>query len=811
VRRERIDPILLPDQFIKHLEITMAIYTHIEGGVSNYSLSTALYYGLSVSTVSETEVVLAISDFLGTEVIRLLGSFTITNGAVTGGTITGVAYTNNDGSTTYETMTGLSADYLAFTGSNDRNAVLLAGLTGDDTLNGNSGRDFLDGRAGADTINGNDGDDYLIAGEVRVGQYSTDDGAVDTLAGGAGNDLYIVGETDVIIEAAGGGTDTVLTTASNYTLAANVENFRYLGGGLNGPGVTVTGNDLDNIMLGTYGTKDTIYGGAGNDTLNGFAGGGEGAAAGVAAEGGVFPGDTLYGGAGDDRLFALGSGNLLDGGDGNDTADYSQTGNNVYIRLDALGNATWANESASNGDTLVSIENLTGGYGSDTLTGNAGANVLTGGYGNDYLVGGGGADTLDGGAGNDTADFQLETSRVVVELDALGNGSVVTSTGTVQLISIENLLGGSGDDTLNGNAQNNDLRGSGGHDILVGNSGDDTYFGGDGNDTISELTSTTLDNDLIYGGDGADIIYANLGDDTAFGGMDGASNYINLGDGADHAYGGNGVDVVLGGNGDDQISGSDGGDSLYGEAGNDTVFGDAGVDLLSGGSGDDTLDGGSENDLLVGDDGNDQLFGGDGVDELLGLADVDTLTGGLGNDYLDGGDGNDALFGGDGNDTMLGDLETLAGGDDFMSGDGGDDIMLGYMGRDFMIGGDGNDRLYGVQDDDRLDGGAGDDDLYGGAGDDVLYGNSGLDQLFGGAGNDSFSFNGLGFGREFIWDFAGGDRLWFGVGVFASEADVRDHAVFDSGNTTITAVDGGVIVLVGVNIANLASGDFVFF
>ena len=44
------------------------------------------------------------------------------------------------------------------------------------------------------------------------------------------------------------------------------------------------------------------------------------------------------------------------------------------------------------GDALVSIENLSGGRGNDSLTGNAGANTLAGDIGETVLRGGGGAD-----------------------------------------------------------------------------------------------------------------------------------------------------------------------------------------------------------------------------------------------------------------------------------------------------------------------------------------------------------------------------------------------------------------------------------
>ncbi|PVE43959.1 calcium-binding protein [Limnohabitans planktonicus] len=57
------------------------------------------------------------------------------------------------------------------------------------------------------------------------------------------------------------------------------------------------------------------------------------------------------------------------------------------------------------GDTLNSVENVTGSVYDDQLTGDAHANVLLGGAGNDTLSGGAGRDALMGGAGMDAADY----------------------------------------------------------------------------------------------------------------------------------------------------------------------------------------------------------------------------------------------------------------------------------------------------------------------------------------------------------------------------------------------------------------------
>jgi len=93
---------------------------------------------------------------------------------------------------------------------------------------------------------------------------------------------------------------------------------------------------------------------------------------------------------------------LLDGGDGEDIADYSnapatgllQVG--VVVSLDST--ASWWN---ADGDTLINIENVRGSAHRDVLTGNGVANSLWGGDGEDLLSGGGGNDRLFGEGGSD--------------------------------------------------------------------------------------------------------------------------------------------------------------------------------------------------------------------------------------------------------------------------------------------------------------------------------------------------------------------------------------------------------------------------
>ena len=185
------------------------------------------------------------------------------------------------------------------------------------SLVGNSGANRIDGGAGNDEMQGGDGDDVYVvrnAGdtiieaankgtdtvETSLTSYSlamanvenltgtgvnqtlignaldnriTANGAGNTLRGGAGNDTYVLTEANSIIENAGEGTDTVITTVSLFTLSTNVENVISLASGnfqANGNDLNneITGNDGNDLLRGNNG-NDTLNGGNGNDTLRG--------------------------------------------------------------------------------------------------------------------------------------------------------------------------------------------------------------------------------------------------------------------------------------------------------------------------------------------------------------------------------------------------------------------------------------------------------------------------------------------------------------------------------------------------------------
>ena len=148
--------------------------------------------------------------------------------------------------------------------------------TGDLTGTGNALDNSLFGTAGRNLLIGLGGNDILDGGA-----------GADTMVGGIGNDTYTVDDIrDVIVEAAGEGTDSVRSTIG-YTLGADLENLTLLGtaaiGGMgNALANRLTANDAGSRLHG-LGGNDTLTGGAGNDFLDG----GTGA-------------DSMTGGAGDD-------------------------------------------------------------------------------------------------------------------------------------------------------------------------------------------------------------------------------------------------------------------------------------------------------------------------------------------------------------------------------------------------------------------------------------------------------------------------------------------------------------------------------
>ncbi len=623
--------------------------------------------------------------------------------------------------------------------------AIYSGTPGNDIYIGGSGPDTLSGDMGADSLRGGGGADRLSGYIVGVYELN-DDGAVDRLFGeggddylglstgdigdgGAGNDTLVAGGAGTFTGGTGGdvlrvgngvniagsvingierlevsngvfGSQMTATEFSRFGTIAGLDGIRDLHLKLTAGGtgtatidtsvqrVTIDGSTAsDNVTLATASAigilsgdmgADSLRGGGGADRLSGYIVGvyelnDDGAVDRLFGEGGddylgLSTGDIGDGGAGNDTLVA-GGGATLRGGDGNDlligstandslegglgadTSSYERASQPVAVSLALTGPQATGGGGT---DVLSGIENLIGGASNDRLTGNAGDNMIEGGVGND---------TLAGGSGIDTAAYTRATTALLVDLGN-ANAQNTLGAGTDQLSGFENLTGGAGNDTLTGTIGANIIEGGDGNDSLVGLAGRDTasYASAGAGVAVSLAISTSqttsgAGNDLLSG-------FENLRG-SAFGDRlsgNAAANAIEGLDGNDTLTGGGGIDTLTGGGGNDTyVADSDDVivESTATTGGADRVQTAVGW-ILAEGLENLTLTGSA----AVAGTGNtmgNSMAGNGAANLLSGLAGVDVLDGGAGNDTLIGGAGTDQLRGGAGSDIFRVDLATDSG------------------------------------------------------------------------------------------------------------------------------------------------------
>lgn len=264
----------------------------------------------------------------------------------------------------------------------------LYGGIGADQLWSAGGADSMNGGTGADTFwfAAGDGSDTVAAttdtSDKDVYKFTMGQAAITSISQDAD-------DTSKLVFAYGASDNVVLQGYNNATIQQNASfqftdvTFHLI---TDQPGTTLTGTNSADVMIGlgtndlTFdgkGGKDSVYGGAGNDTI-------------------VYKSDLAYvsGGAGTDVL---------------------QVGDSVY---------TPATINLSD-SKYVSIEKVVGGAGNDVLRGSASAETLIGGANNDALWGAAGNDVLNGGTGADTYWFTAGDGVDTIQNESTNNSDTV--------------------------------------------------------------------------------------------------------------------------------------------------------------------------------------------------------------------------------------------------------------------------------------------------------------------------------------------------------------------------------------------------
>ncbi len=492
--------------------------------------------------------------------------------------------------------------------------------TGDDTLSGGDGNDFIFGFGGNDTIEGGAGADALYGGDGDDTFIYNGIGAAfgEIIDGGAGHDILLAttpgsflfsdfsfAELSSIEELQFGAYGSVSFSAQQAnsqlpssfqvtgTLGANTVNIHLIGGTFPYPTTLDISNwtftnweDIDRTQIQGSSAAEIIIGSSINDFIRGG--------------GGI---DTLVGNAGDD-LFSVSAtpdtGTLIDGGPGNDTLYLAPNNPSNYHLFDLRAASFTSIEtlrfsiSDNQVDVLMDAEQISPTSISHALL-------------------------LDKGFPSVLGPSEVTIAISMSTAESLDLSQWQFETNWDPQYDLIHVRGDADDETITGTITKDFIEGRVGLDTISGNAGDDTISGGGGNDILAGDDG----NDLLNGGTGKDDISGGNGDDTIFGN--------------------GGIDTIRGGSGIDTVDGGKHGDTIYGNDGNDILKGGGGGDVIDGGRNDDTIFGNSGNDILYGGGENDTLYGGGGKDNIYGNVGDDIIHGDAGFDYMWGGTGADTF------------------------------------------------------------------------------------------------------------------------------------------------------------------------
>lgn len=263
----------------------------------------------------------------------------------------------------------------------------------------------IEGADAADVVVGSSGSDII---DARGGD--------DVVHGNDGDDLIMAGPGDDVVTG-GKGNDVIFGGDGNDQIFGGDGNDTLFGEG---------GNDH---LFGGQGI-DVIWGGSGNDVI--FAGS---------------EGDLAFGGDGSDLIFGEEGNDVLDGGSGDDQL-FGGDGDDIFV-VEAPHFAPGNSNDASGGDSAPATS-------SDS---NRDLAVMTPSREND------GSDLIDGGSGRDVYDISDTIADAVIDLDQ--GFAKSDDIGFDNLNSIENVVGGSGNDKIIFGAGQNSVWGGEGDDIFV--------------------------------------------------------------------------------------------------------------------------------------------------------------------------------------------------------------------------------------------------------------------------------------------------------------------------------------------------------
>ena len=346
--------------------------------------------------------------------------------------------------------------------------------------------DILIGGKDDDDIRGGGGGDIIEGGSH-----------LDILEGGAGRDVLLGGSGDDVV--GGGAGRDVLRGGSGDDVLSGGADRDFLRGDTGAD--ALNGDGGDDRLWGDEG-NDSIYGGEGDDLLAGGKGD-----------------DLMVGGAGEDRFIY-----------------FSDAGNDLIFRFelenDVIDLRLLPDAIAFSDLSIVDMEN------------GQGVRIT-----HDAL---GGSIEIRGIAASDlsAANFAMPD----------GTTTSITFGSTTISRPADPFMGSDASSLMLDNAEGNVTIAKGGYDRVLGGEGDDRLDGGDGSDDL-------------YGEEGDDILEGGQGFDRLFGG-----------EGDDRLDGGAGEDVLVGGEGDDALTGGAGADTF--------VFTpDHGTDTITDfGNGDDVID-----------------------------------------------------------------------------------------------------------------------------------------------------------------------------------------------------------------------------